>query len=92
MIGVEPREEHVLEGGNVSGAVVRVGWTVRKPAGPQTPAVQALLSHLQAAGFAGAPRTLGQDDRGRHMLEFVPGQMAIDMPPLDTDAGTVSAS
>jgi hypothetical protein len=81
---VESAEEHVLDGGNVAGAVVRIGQTVRKPPGPQTPAVEALLAHFQAAGFAGAPRTLGRDNRGRHVLEFVPGRMAIDMPPLNT--------
>lgn len=80
---MESREEHVLEGGNASGVVVRVGQTVRKAAGPQTPAVEAFLSHLEAAGFTGAPRTLGRDDRDRHILEFVPGQLAIDMPPMD---------
>ena len=32
-----------LGGGNVSGGVVRIGDTVRRPAGPWTPAVHALL-------------------------------------------------
>ena len=32
-----------------------------------------LLSYLHAAGFAGAPRPLGIDDRGREVLSFVPG-------------------
>jgi len=77
------REEHLLLGGNVADAVVRVGETVRKPAGPQTSAVAALLEHLHAAGFTGAPRTLGRDERGRHILEYVPGQLADVMPPLD---------
>ncbi len=77
--------EHILAGGNVSGAVVRVGDTVRKPSGPWTPAVDALLSHLGAAGFAGAPRPLGRDDQGRQVLEYVPGQIAQDLPPLDTN-------
>jgi phosphotransferase family enzyme len=80
---VESEEEHVLEGGNVADAVVRIGQTVRKPPGPQTPAVVALLAHLQTAGFTGAPRTLGRDDHGRQILEFVPGRVAIDTPPLD---------
>ena len=55
-------EEHVLTGGNVAAQVVRVDATVRKPATPATPAtpaVEALLRHLEAAGFAGAPRALG---------------------------------
>jgi Ser/Thr protein kinase RdoA (MazF antagonist) len=83
---VDDPDEEVLTGGNVSAEVVRVGQTVRKPAGSQTPAVEAFLRHLEAAGFTGAPRTLGRDDRGRHVLEYLPGQLAHDLPPLD-DAG-----
>ena len=47
--------EHLLGGGNVAAGVVRVGDTVRKPAGFWTPAVDALLTHLRRAGFTGAP-------------------------------------
>ncbi|HEY1667519.1 MAG TPA: phosphotransferase [Trebonia sp.] len=65
-----------LAGGNMSGGVVRVGDTVRRPAGPWTPAVHALLAHLHEAGFRGAPRPLGIDDRGREILSFVPGTVA----------------
>jgi Ser/Thr protein kinase RdoA (MazF antagonist) len=80
---VDPAAEQVLTGGNVADCVVRVGATVRKPATPATPAVEAFLRHLHAAGFAGAPRTLGRDERGRHALEYIPGQLADTMPPLD---------
>jgi Ser/Thr protein kinase RdoA (MazF antagonist) len=73
----------VLPGGNVADVVVRVGPTVRKPAGPQTPAVASLLAHLEAAGFTGAPRSLGYDERGRHILDYVPGQLADTLPPLE---------
>jgi hypothetical protein len=65
-----------LEGGNMSSGVVRVGDTVRRPAGSWTPAVHALLAHLHAAGFDGAPRPLGFDERGREVLSFVPGAVA----------------
>ena len=34
-----------LGGGNMSSGVVRAGDTVRRPAGPGTPAVHALLSN-----------------------------------------------
>jgi Phosphotransferase enzyme family len=78
-------QEHVLTGGNVSAGVVRVGDTVRKPAGPHTASVEAFLSYLNAAGFAGAPKTLGRDERGRHVLEYVAGKMAFDLPPMDLD-------
>jgi Phosphotransferase enzyme family len=80
---MEDALEHALPGGNVADAVVRVGNTVRKPSGYWTPAVEALLAHLEAGGFAGAPRPLGRDDQGRQVLEYVPGPMAIDQPLLD---------
>jgi aminoglycoside phosphotransferase (APT) family kinase protein len=66
-------EEVPLAGGNVTGGVVRVGDTVRRPAGPWTPAVHALLAHLNDVGFPAAPRPLGLDERGREVLTFVPG-------------------
>ncbi|NES13038.1 phosphotransferase [Micromonospora sp. PPF5-17] len=54
---------------------MRVGDTVRRPAGPWTDAVDALLAHLHAVGFAGAPRPFGRDERGRQVLEYVPGEL-----------------
>ena len=75
--------EHPLGGGNVAAGVVRVGDTVRKPAGFWTPAVDALLTHLRRAGFTGAPRPLGRDGQGRQVLEYVPGPVAMDQPWLD---------
>lgn len=48
-----------LGGGNVSSGVVRVVDTVRRPVGPWTPAVHALLTRLRDAGFRGAPRVSG---------------------------------
>lgn len=74
-----PRQvkEHALAGGNTGGAV-RIGDTVRRAAGPWTPAVHALLRHPQATGFAGATRALGCDDQGREILSFLPGNAAGD--------------
>jgi hypothetical protein len=66
-------DEVRLAGGHVGGAV-RVGDTVRRAAGPWTPAVHALLQHLESQGFAGAPRALGFDEQGREVLTFLPGQ------------------
>jgi hypothetical protein len=43
------------------GLVVRVGDTVRRPAAPCWRATHALLAHLAAAGFDGAPRVLAAD-------------------------------
>jgi mutator protein MutT len=64
-----------LPGGNVGGAT-RVGSTVRRPTGPWTPAVHALLAHLKAGGLDAIPRVLGIDDASREILEFVPGDTA----------------
>jgi hypothetical protein len=61
--------------GNVSGTV-RVGQTVRRGAGPWTPAVHALLRYLKTAGFVGCPDVLGMDEKGREVLSFVPGETA----------------
>jgi Ser/Thr protein kinase RdoA (MazF antagonist) len=69
-------DEEPLAGGNVSTGVVRVGDTVRRPAGSWTPAVHALLTYLRAAGFDGAPEPLGIDDKGREVIRFIPGTVA----------------
>jgi hypothetical protein len=59
-------------GGNLN-AAVRVGDTVRRRAGPWTPAVHALLSYLDGVGFE-APRVLGIDEHGREILAFIAGE------------------
>jgi hypothetical protein len=65
--------EQPFEDGNIS-AVVRVGDTVRRTTGLWTPAVHALLRHLEARGFDAAPRALGRDQAGREMLSYMPGR------------------
>ncbi|WP_214410403.1 phosphotransferase enzyme family protein [Sphaerisporangium fuscum] len=75
--------EEILAGGGVN-EVVRAGATVRRPAGPWTPVVHALLGHLAARGFTGAPRAHGLDERGREILDFVPGE--VGHYPLPPDA------
>jgi hypothetical protein len=67
--------EQPLEGGNIT-TVARVGDTVRRAAGSWTPAIHALLRHLEARGFDGAPRALGYDRAGREVLSYMPGQTA----------------
>jgi Phosphotransferase enzyme family len=62
----------VLGGGGLT-PVVRVGATVRRATGEWTPAVHALLRHLESAGFAGAPGVLGIDDEGREVVTFIAG-------------------
>ena len=71
-LGDPPQREEALAGGNISTAS-KVGDTVRRGTGPWTPAVHALLRHLERVGFDGAPRVLGTDERGREILSYVPG-------------------
>jgi hypothetical protein len=66
-------------------APVRVGDTVRRPGGAR-PAVRALLLHLEAVGFDGAPRHLGIDERGREIVSFIEGDVPV--PPYPAWAMT----
>lgn len=65
-------DEAPLSGGTIN-PVYRVGDTVRRPAGPWTPAVHALLRHLETFGFDAAPRVLGMDSDGREVLAYIEG-------------------
>jgi len=58
--------------------VVRVAGTVRRRVQPWTPAVHALLRHLEAVGFAYAPRVLGVDEHGREILRYIEGDSGAD--------------
>jgi hypothetical protein len=60
--------------------VHRSGTMTRRPSAPWTPAVHALLRHLETVGFAGSPRVVGAgiDPEGREMVEFVAGDVARD--------------
>ncbi|WP_245633028.1 phosphotransferase enzyme family protein [Luteipulveratus mongoliensis] len=69
-----------LPGGNVHGAW-RVGDTVRRTTGPWSPAVHALLKHLEQSGLPCVPRFLGHDGLGREVLTYLPGRV-VD---LDTE-------
>ena len=68
-------EEEVLTGGN-STLVTRVGRTVRRTAGPWTPAVHSLLEALRHAGVTEVPQALGMDEHGREVLSFIDGDAA----------------
>jgi Ser/Thr protein kinase RdoA (MazF antagonist) len=69
-------EEQVLEGGNVSGLVVKIGDTVRKPSTAATPSVAAFLTFLHEEGYSGSPQHFGLDEQGRQSLEYISGQLA----------------
>ncbi|RYY41938.1 MAG: hypothetical protein EON53_17005, partial [Actinomycetales bacterium] len=56
------------------GGAIRIGRTVRRPTGPWTPAVHALLDHLAAEGLGGVPRVEGLDEEGREVLSYVEGR------------------
>ncbi|MCK2212441.1 aminoglycoside phosphotransferase family protein [Actinomadura sp. ATCC 31491] len=76
-----------LQGGDVTDGVVRVGDTVRRPVSASTPAVHALLRHLEAVGFAGAPRVVGSgvDGLGRQVLEYLPGSTGVRLESVRDD-------
>jgi len=61
-----------LSGGGLT-AAKRVGSTVHRVTGPWTPAVHALLRHLERVGFE-APRVIGIDEEGREVLTYVAGR------------------
>jgi Phosphotransferase enzyme family len=53
--------------------VIRIADTIRRPARRSSQTIQALLRHIEAQGFAGAPKALGFDDQGREILSYLPG-------------------
>jgi len=61
--------------GGGSGTVRRDGDVVLRPAGAQTPAVLALLRHVEEVGYRGAPRPVGDGlaADGREIVTFMPG-------------------
>ena len=82
-MGVRDRTAALTEvpfvGGNLSNAT-RVNDTVRRVTGPWTPAVHAVLRHLEARGFDGACRVRGIDDRGREILGYIDGDAPTGWP------------
>ncbi|MER5216399.1 phosphotransferase [Streptomyces sp. NPDC002838] len=69
-------EESVLGGGAVN-EVVRVGATVRRTPSPRTRYVRDVLALFERRGWAGAPRFLGTDERGREIFDYVEGRAAL---------------
>ena len=70
--------------------VLRDGDVVHRQTGPWTSSVHSLLRHLQAVGFAGAPRIVGTgfDDRGLETVTFIEGDF---MHPGPWTLGGVAA-
>lgn len=73
-----PRSGEVpVPGGRMTSGIVRRGDRLLRPMGPWSPAVHEYLRHLEAAGFAGAPRVLGTESN-REVLTFIDGDVAVD--------------
>ena len=78
-----------LSGGTANrGLVVRVGDTVLRPTAPCWRATHALLGHLSATGFDGAPRVLAVGPV-TETLTYIEGRAAV--PPLPADTLTDTA-
>lgn len=71
----------MLSGGNASGAVALVEGTVRKPWTDATPQVQRFMDVVRASGVD-VPATHGRDELGRQIIEYIPGQLALEAGPL----------
>jgi Ser/Thr protein kinase RdoA (MazF antagonist) len=73
-------EVELTGGGRAS--VRRRGDVVVRDTGPWTPAVHALLRHLDAVGFTAAPRLVGTgiDENGRETLTFLEGEFTQPGP------------
>jgi Phosphotransferase enzyme family len=78
----ERESEMPLTGGWVTSGVVRVGTTVRRPAGPNALEIRLLLKHLEDEGFEAAPRYLGADEQEREILTFIEGDVPSDCRSL----------
>jgi hypothetical protein len=68
-------QEEVLVGGRLTGDIVKIGDTVRRPWKASSGVMAVLLEHLVARGFDGAPRYLGRDEVGRACLSYLPGEV-----------------
>lgn len=88
-------EREHLPGG--SGGVWRVqqadGATrVHRPTGPWTPAVHALLAHLDEQGLDGIPRVHGIDEDGQEILDYLPGRTLDPERDSVDDAALIEAA
>ncbi len=74
-------DEGPLAGGvGNGGAVVRIGDTVRRPAGGHSAVSRAVTRHLELVGFDRAQRHLGLDEQGRDVFTYVEGD--VPLPPF----------
>ncbi|HLH58387.1 MAG TPA: phosphotransferase [Streptosporangiaceae bacterium] len=93
-LAATPATDGPLYGGTANrGLVIRVGQTVRRPAAPFRAATHALLAHLAAVGFDGAPRVLATSAT-TDTLTYIDGRAATLPLPDETltDAALVSVA
>ncbi|MEV0664791.1 phosphotransferase [Actinomadura luteofluorescens] len=81
-----------LGGGRITEGVVRVGDTVRRPVGAQSPFVHRLLRHFEAVGCDAAPRLLGIDEKGREVLSFQEGEVRVEFRAREWKSAQISAA
>ena len=84
--------EQELSGGAQTAGIVRVGPRVHRPRHARSDYVRQLLQHLERVGFAGAPRYLGVDERGREILSYFEGEVLVGSPACLPDPRIISAS
>jgi Phosphotransferase enzyme family len=85
-------EEQSLSGGSRTSVTLRDG-VVRRAAGPWSPAVIALLQHLQDVGFEASPAVIGTGfaPDGRETLAYVPGDFVHPGPWPDAALPEIGA-
>ena len=70
---------------STANSVRRKGGIVYRPAGPWTPAILALLRHLESAGFSYSPRVIepGLDADNQEMVGYIEGEFVHPGPWTD---------
>lgn len=81
-MGATNSDEEALIGGNATASVVRIGDTVHKPWLQTTELTVAYMRALRDRGID-LPEPRGRDAQGRLVLEYVPGDLAINRGPLE---------
>ena len=86
-------EPEILQGGVANaGAVIRRGDRVERPAPINADTLHALLRHLRAHGFDGAPEPIEISQDGREYLRFIPGDVPTVPFPRWSQTDAVLAS
>jgi len=67
-----------LSGGAMTGSVVRIGDTVRRPPREGAQLMRHVLVHLERAGFEAGPRWVGLDEQGRDVLSWIDGETFVE--------------